>query len=152
MLEKYLNNNLEKPKFLFHGSPKALDVIVPRQAHDSNSNLENEDFAVFLTSSFIIASAYAFKDKVKELSRDLDWSFEIGGDVTGEVNIDFNNVRVQDDLYGYIYVFDYDDSYEHYGNSIQYKCHKDIKPVDAVKVKFSDFKDFYVINQRNKQL
>ncbi len=27
MLEKYLNNNLEKPKFLFHGSPKALDVI-----------------------------------------------------------------------------------------------------------------------------
>lgn len=104
MLEKYLNNNLEKPKFLFHGSPKALDVIAPRQAHDSNSNLENEDFAVFLTSSFIIASAYAFKDKVKELSRDLDWSFEIGGEVTGEVNIDFNNVRVQDDLYGYIYV------------------------------------------------
>lgn len=104
MLEKYLNNNLEKPKFLFHGSPKALDVIAPRQAHDSNSNLENEDSAVFLTSSFIIASAYAFKDKVKELSRDLDWSFEIGGDVTGEVNIDFNNVRVQDDLYGYIYV------------------------------------------------
>lgn len=84
MLEKYLNNNLEKPKFLFHGSPKALDVIVQNQAHDSNSNLENEDFAVFLTSSFIIASAYAFKDKVK--------------------------------------------------------------------VKFSDFKDFYVINQRNKQL
>lgn len=104
MLEKYLNNNLEKPKFLFHGSPKALDVIVQNQAHDSNSNLENEDSAVFLTSSFIIASAYAFKDKVKELSRDLDWSFEIGGDVTGEVNIDFNNVRVQDDLYGYIYV------------------------------------------------
>lgn len=104
MLEKYLNNNLEKPKFLFHGSPKALDVIVQNQAHDSNSNLENEDSAVFLTSSFIIASAYAFKDKVKELSRDLDWSFEIGGDVTGEINIDFNNVRVQDDLYGYIYV------------------------------------------------
>lgn len=125
---------------------------MPRQAHDSNSNLENEDFAVFLTSSFIIASAYAFKDKVKKLSRDLDWSFDIGGNVTGEVNIDFNNVRVQDDLYGYIYVFDYNDSYEHCGNSIQYKCHKDIKPIDAVKVKFSDFKDFYVINQRNKQL
>ena len=39
MLEKYLNNNLEKPKFLFHGSPKAVDVIVPRQANDSISNI-----------------------------------------------------------------------------------------------------------------
>lgn len=138
MLEKYLNNNLEKPKFLSHGSPKALDVIVQNQAHDFNSNLENEDFAVFLTSSFIIASAYAFKDNIKELSSDLDWSFEIGGDVTGAINIDFNNVRVQDDLYGYIYVFDFDDNYEHYSNSIQYKCHKDIKLIDAIKVKFSD--------------
>ena len=42
-----------------------------RLAHDSNGNKENEDFAVFMTSSFIIASAYAFKDKIKELSEGL---------------------------------------------------------------------------------
>ena len=31
-----------------------------------------------MTSSFIIASAYAFKDKIKEMSEGLKWNFEIG--------------------------------------------------------------------------
>ena len=59
---KYLGNSIANPKFLFHGSPKKLEVIEQRQAHDSNGTKENEDFAVFMTSSFIIASAYAVKD------------------------------------------------------------------------------------------
>ena len=65
-MNKYFNNDINNPIFLFHGSPKQLETIEQRLAHDSNGNKENEDFAVFMTSSFIIASAYAFKDKIKE--------------------------------------------------------------------------------------
>ena len=132
---------------MFHGSPKLLDTIEQRQAYDSNGNVENEDYAVFLTSSFIIASAYAFKDKIKEMSDGLNWNFEIGYDEdNNEVNIKFENVNIGDDIEGFIYVFPFSEKYEHYGRSIQYKCHENIKPVAVVKVRFEDFKGYYKIN------
>ena len=46
-MDKYLDNSITNPKFLFHGSPKKLEVIEQRQAYDSNGTKENEDFAVF---------------------------------------------------------------------------------------------------------
>lgn len=150
-MDKYLDNSLISPTFLFHGSPKKLEVIEQRQAYDSNGIKENEDFAVFMTSSFIIASAYAFKDKIKEMSEGLDWNFEIGRDAnTGEIFVIMDNVNVDDDLEGYIYVFDYDDSYTHEGRSIQYKCHKNVVPIDVVSIRFKDFKNYYSINIDNK--
>ena len=146
-----MDNSLISPTFLFHGSPKKLEVIEQRQAYDSNGNKENEDFAVFMTSSFVIASAYAFKDKIKEMSEGLDWNFEIGRDANAdEIFVIMNNVNVDDELEGYIYVFDYDDSYTHEGRSIQYKCHKNVVPIDVVSVKFKDFKNYYSINIVNK--
>lgn len=150
-MNKYFNNDINNPIFLFHGSPKQLDVVEQRQAYDSNGNRENEDFAVFMTSSFIIASAYAFKDKIKEMSEGLNWNFEIGMDSdTDEIYIIMDNVNVDDELEGYIYVFDYDDSYTHERKSIQYKCHENVVPIDVVSIKFKDFKNYYIINS-NKQ-
>lgn len=154
-MDKYLDNSLTSPTFLFHGSPKKLEVIEQRQAYDSNGNKENEDFAVFMTSSFIIASAYAFKDKIKEMSEGLDLNFEIGRDAnTGEIFVIMDNVNVDDELEGYVYVFDYDDTYTHEGRSIQYKCHKNVVPIDVVSIKFKDFKNYYSINidKKNKIL
>lgn len=149
IFEKYLNNDLMNPKYLFHGSPLYLDKVEQRMSNDSNGNEENIDYAVFLTSSFIIASAYAFKDKIKKYSEALEWDFEIGGNArTGEININFTNVNIPQNLDGYIYVFYYDESYEHNSeSSIQYKCHKNIKPIDVVKIDFDEFKDYYNINK-----
>jgi len=145
-MDKYFNNDLANPMYLFHGSPKLLDTIEQRQAIDSNGNKDNEDFAVFLTSSFIIASAYAFKDKIKELSEGLDWNFEIGYDADNdEVNIKFENVNIDDDIEGYIYVVPFNKNYEHHGRSIQYKCHENIIPIDVIKIRFADFKKYYSI-------
>ena len=154
-MDKYLDNSLANPTFLFHGSPKKSEVIEQRQAYDSNGIKENEDFAVFMTSSFIIASAYAFKDRIKEISEGLDWNFDIGRDSdTGDIFVVMDNVNVDDELEGYIYVFDYDDSYTHEGRSIQYKCHKNVVPIDVVSIKFKDFKNYYSINidKHNKTL
>lgn len=150
-MEKYINNSINNPVYLFHGSPKKIDVVEQRQAHDSNNNPDNEDYAVFLTSSFIIASAYAFKDRIKELSDGLKWNFDIGYDADNDmIYIQMDNVNVDDDIEGYIYVFPFDEKYEHQGRSIQYKCHENIIPIDVVKIKFSDFKKFYSINSEKK--
>ncbi len=149
-MNEYLDNSIENPTFLFHGSPKKLEIIEQRQAYDSSGTRENEDFAVFMTSSFIIASAYAFKDRIKEMSEGLDWNFEIGRDASnGQIFVIMSNVNVDDELEGYIYVFDYDDSYTHEGRSIQYKCHKNVVPIDVVCIKFKDFKKYYSINADN---
>ena len=146
-MDTYLSNDLFNPTYLFHGSPKLLDTIEQRQAYDSNGNIENEDYAVFLTSSFIIASAYAFKDRIKELSDGLDWNFEIGyNSDNNEVDIKFENVNINDDIEGYIYVFPFSNNYEHSGKSIQYKCHENIKPIDVIKVRLEDFKKYYNIS------
>ena len=63
------------------------------------------------------------------------------------------NVIVDDDMQGYVYVFDYSPEYEHtHESSLQYKCHRNIKPITVVKVKFSDFKEYYAINEMKKIL
>lgn len=153
MLEEYLNNSLNNPKYLFHGSPNFFEMAEPRQAHDALGTKYNEDFAVFLTSSFIISTAYAFKDRIKKISDNLPYDFDIGYDANNdEIYIQMNNVNVDDDLTGYVYVFSYDETYEHYGRSIQYKCHKAIQPIDVIKIKFSDYKMYYEINQDIKKL
>ncbi len=150
-MDKYLNNDINNPIFLFHGSPKSLEIIEQGQAYDSNGNKENEDFAVFMTSSFIIASAYAFKDKIKEISEGLDWNFEIGRDSdTNELFVIMDNVNIDDELEGYIYVFDYNEAYSHEGRSIQYKCHENVTPIDVIKIKFKDY--YYTINRNKKML
>lgn len=147
MLEKYMNNDLNNPIYLFHGSPLLLSELEKRQSHDSNGTKENEDLAVFLTSSFIIASAYAFKDKIQEISDELDYDFEIGRDAdSGTLIINMNNVNIDDNMEGYIYVIPYDEAYEHHGRSIQYKSHDNIKPIETIKIKFGDYKQFYNIN------
>ena len=151
-MTNYANNNLEKPKYLFDGSPKMLDIIEPRQAHDANNNPENEDYAIFLTSSFLIASAYAFKDTIKQLSDGLKWDFDIAYDSKNNtINIKMDNVIINNDIKGYIYVFPFSEEYEHHGKSIQYKCHHHLKPIDIIEIKFSDFKKYYSINERTKK-
>ena len=150
---KYLMNSIDNPKYLFHGSPKNLNVIEPKSAADSKHIAENEDNAVFMTPSFILASAYAFKDSIKKMSGNLDWNFEIGAiPYTNEIYVIMDNVIVDDELEGYIYVFDWNDKYEQRKGMIQYKAHKEMPPIDTIKIKFKDFKKFYTINEANENI
>ena len=64
-LEKYNNQDIFNPEYLYHGSPYIMEKIEPREAKDS-VNKENEDTAVFLTSYQPTALAYAFRNKIKE--------------------------------------------------------------------------------------
>ena len=115
----------------------------------SNYNLDNVDTAVFLTSSLLIASCYAFKDKIKEESEKahLDWDFQISSTETEPI-MTMENVVIPDDLEGYIYVFSYNNFFKNDPkDSLQYKSYQNLQPIDVVSVHYSDFKEHYLLKK-----
>ena len=145
-IDKYLNQDINNSKYLFHGSPKSLKKLVPNQSHDSNNNEDNVANAVFLFPSFIKATAYAFKDTIKENSKDLDWNFTIPNNNDIPVMI-MENVNIDESIKGYIYVVEKDNDMIKDNNSLQYKCKKEIIPIDTIEVTYKDYKKYYSITR-----
>ena len=147
MIEEYLNQDINNPKYLFHGSPKKLSILKPKLTNDSNHNKNNIATAIFLFPSFLKSTPYAFKDTIKKFSSGLDWNFEIPNDNTYPLMI-MENVNVFDDIIGYIYVFKKDNSMIKDNNTYQYKCYHQLVPIDIIKVKYQEYKKYYkVINK-----
>ena len=144
-ISKYLNQDINNPKYLFHGSPKLLESIKPHKSHDSNNNLDNISNAVFLFPSFLKATPYAFKDTIKKMSDGLDWNFEITNNDDYPL-MKMENVNVSDDITGYIYVFLNNEDMIKDSNDYQYKCFKEITPIDIIEVRFDDYKQYYSVN------
>ena len=150
MLEEYLNQDINNPKYLFHGSPKLLTKLEPRLSHDSDGNEMNIAESIFLFPSFLKSTPYAFKDTIKSMSSDLDWDFDIPNGLE-EPFMTMRNVTIDEDIIGYIYVFIKDDSMYKDSDSYQYKCYKELVPYDIVPVRYEDYKQFYkVINNKIK--
>ena len=148
-LNEYLSQDINHPKYLFHGSPKKVGKLIPKLSHDANNNQDNVDKAVFLFPSFIKASAYAFKDTIKESSEDLDWNFYIpNNDELPAMTM--TNVNIDEDIVGYIYVFKISKDMIKDKNSLQYKCHKEIIPDDVIEIKYKDFMQYYEIRNNQK--
>ncbi len=148
-LNKYLNQDIDNPKYLYHGSNKRLDILEPRLAHDSENNKINIAEAIFLFPSFLKSTAYAFKDTIKELSEGLEWNFEIPNDDTYPL-MKMKNVNVSDDMVGYVYVFEKDNSMIKDNDTYQYKCYHCLEPIDVIKVKYKDYKKYYEKLERKK--
>lgn len=148
MIEEYLNQDINNPKYLFHGSPKKLSILEPKLTNDSNHNKNNIATAIFLFPSFLKSTPYAFKDTIKKLSSELDWNFEISNNNTYPLMI-MENVNVFDDIIGYIYVFKKDNSMIKDNNTYQYKCYHQLVPINIIKVKYQEYKKYYkVINKK----
>lgn len=147
-LDRYLNQDIDYPKYLFHGSPKRLSKLVPILSRDSDGNIDNIARAIFLFPSFLKSTPYAFKDTIKKNSEGLDWNFEIpNGDEYPLMRM--SNVNIDDDIIGYIYVFYNTDDMIKDDNSYQYKCYKELIPIDVVEVCYKDYMMYYeVINKR----
>ena len=141
-IENYINQDINNPKYLFHGSPKLLKKLIPQQSYDSNNNENNIANAVFLFPSFIKATAYAFKDTIKENSKDLDWNFTIPNNNDIPVMI-MENVNIDENIKGYIYVVEKDNDMIKDNNNLQYKCKKEIVPIDTIEVTYKDYKEYY---------
>lgn len=149
-IDKYLNQDIHNPKYLFHGSPYLLEKIQPRQAIDV-TNSKNEDFAVYLSSSFLTSSAYAFRNRLKKCNE--HYSFNINNEGTKPVMV-YEVDYIPEDLCGYVYVFRKDDDIikdiQDNENTTQYKCHHELKPIDIVKIKFDDYKQYYEYKEKIK--
>jgi hypothetical protein len=152
MIEKYINQDIDSPKYLFHGSPKLLNNIEIRKSHDSKGAKHNIDVAVFTTPSFLLASAYAFKEQIKEasLNNGLDYDFSINNASNFPI-MKMENVIIPEFLEGYVYVFEYNKTFvnEPLG-SLQYKSYDNLKPIDVLKINYNDFQSFYEINQKTR--
>jgi len=143
-IQKYLNQDIHNPKYLFHGSPVLLEKLIPQMSHDSNNDENNIATAIFLFPSLIKASSYAFKDTIKKTSVGLDWDFQISNKDEYPV-MRMKNIRVDDDIIGYIYVVRKNDKMIKDKNSLQYKCYDELYPIDVLEIKYIDFKQYYEI-------
>lgn len=140
-INEYLEQDIWNPKYLFHGSPYEINVLEPRKSADTQ-NKENEDNAIFLTSWFINASAYAFRNKLKEINEHYDFQMNNNGELSAML---FSVENLPDDLYGYVYVFNKaeDMRKDNHEYTIQYRCYHELCPIDVVKVYYKDFADCF---------
>lgn len=149
MLEEYLKQDIDNPIYLFHGSPKQITKLIPHQSNDSNGNKDNIANAVFLFPSFIKATPYAFKDTIKSNSEGLDWHFEISNNDSFPVMV-MENVNIDENIVGYIYVFKKDEDMIKDEHSYQYKCYKELIPIDVIEVCYKDYAQYYELQNRKK--
>ena len=145
-LEEYKNQDIFNPKYLFHGTSHEIERLECRESNDSE-NKNNEDNAIFLTSSFYTAAAYAFSRRLKELNDDYSFSMNNNGELPAMV---FEVDELPDDLCGYICVFEKDDDMvkDDFDSTTQYRCYHDLIPQKNVKVDYKDFEKYFSRKQK----
>lgn len=136
-IEEYLNQDVFNPKYLFYGGLYDNKELESRQSIE-----DNEEEAFFLTSWFINAAAYAFKEALKGVND--NYSFSINNDFELPV-MNFKVENLPDDLYGYVYVFEKnaDMIKKKPKHTIQYKCYHDIEPIEVIKIYYKDFEKYF---------
>ena len=145
-INEYLNQDIDNPTYLFHGSCKKLSKLTPQLSHDSNGDINNIACAVFLFPSFLKSTPYAFKDTIKLNSS--GWSFDRPNGLEFPL-MSMSGVNIDEDIIGYIYVFLKDDDMIKDSDSYQYKCYKELVPIDVIEVCYKDYMKYYeVINKR----
>lgn len=149
-IDKYINQDINDPIYLFHGSPKRLSELVPQSATDSLGNKNNIATAVFLFPSFLKATPYAFKDTIKDMSENLDWSFSIPNNDELPI-MKMENVNIDENIIGYIYVFKKDDKMIKDEKTYQYKCYEKLIPIDIVEIKYKDYSHLYEVGRLIKK-
>ena len=140
-LLEYQNQNVFDPKYLFHGTAHEIEKLECRQSVDSE-NKDNEDNAVFLTSSFYTAAAYAFSRRLKEINEYSSFSINNSGELPA---MEFEIDNLPDDLCGYVYVFIKSDDMikDNHQSTTQYRCYNDLTPIKVVKVSYKDFEGYF---------
>ena len=95
-----------------------------------------------MTSNFITAVAYAFRNKLKEVNKYYSFSINDNGQLPAMV---FDVDNLPEDLFGYVYVFSKDESMikDNHEYKTQYRCYHSIKPIEVVKVYYKDFAEYF---------
>lgn len=148
MLEKYLNQDIDNPIYLFHGSPYKLSVITPKQSHDDRGNGINNDNAIFMFPSFLKATPYALKKAFNESiegANEENSYFETSKRSNNYPYGIICNRIINEEEIGYVYVFLKDDTMKKDYGDYQYRCYHNLIPIDVVEIKFKDYKKYFEI-------
>jgi predicted esterase len=147
--EKELTNleklvEYEKQGYVFHGSPsKDIEMLEPRLNQDPNAESDfDNDTAVFAArmASVAVIFACATENSVpKEIwdSRSWVWSMDVGGpsSITAKISTEWKPFISKSS--GYIYVLE--NKHFTLKEGLQVKSREPVKPMDVIKVEFSDF-------------
>ena len=144
-IQKYLENDPNNPKYLFHGSPIFMEELEPQQSHDA-INQDNADYAVFMYPVFYKCIPYALKKGFiyKEEFGEESW-FETYNRTIDYPYAVLNNRDIDMNTTGFVYVFEKTDDMIKDPMSYQYRCYHSLKPVDIVKVNMIDYVDLFEI-------
>ena len=148
-LEEYQYQDIFNPKYLFHGTAHEIEKLECRKSLDSE-NKDNEDNAIFLTSSFYTASAYAFSRRLKEINDNYSFSMNNSGELPA---MTFEVDNLPEDLCGYIYVFDKSDDMikDNREFTTQYRCYHNLTPQNVIKVDYKDFEEYFSRENQSKK-
>ena len=151
-IQKYLDNDPDNPKYLFHGSPILMDELLPQQSFDDGGNTDNVDLAVFMYPNFYKCVPYALKKGFikKEEFGDDSW-FETCNRTIDYPYAILNNRDIDTDTIGYIYVFEKTNDMIKDKQNYQYRCYHSLKPVDIIKVQMKDYINLFEIRSSNKK-
>ena len=140
-IEEYKKQDVFNPKYLFHGTAHEVEKLELKQSIDSE-NKDNEDNAIFLTSSIYTAAAYAFSRRLKEINEHYSFSMNNNGALPAMI---FEVDNLPDDLCGYIYVFDKSDDMikDNHQFTTQYRCYHHLIPKKVIKIYYKDFEEFF---------
>jgi hypothetical protein len=137
-------------KYLFHGSPSGdIDVLEPRQGQDA-SNSENPEEMVDDGDPAISASPYAdiaiFRSIINKTNISTDCT-SMFGRRNGELEFSVSSEKVLEEAKtkkGFVYVFNRAD-FEPYSRngeaseqSMEWRCHKTVSPVQVIEVNSGD--------------
>lgn len=131
---KYLNQDYNNTKYIFHGSKELFDILKVNKAIDNKGNKINSQTGVFGSSIFEGAIPYAIKGKGK-------YSCEIGYRPDNLKMKIYHGVIPEDD-FGYIYVCDSRD-FVRCSDTCQYVSYNEVKPIEIIKIYYKDFKDCF---------
>ena len=149
-IEEYKEQDVFNPKYLFHVTAHEIEKLECRQSTDGE-NKDNEDNAIFLTSSFYTAAAYAFSRRLKEINEHYSFSMNNNGELPAMI---FEVDNLPDDLYGYIYIFDKSDDMikDNHHFTTQYRCYHNLIPQKVIKVNYKDFEEYFSRENYQKKL
>ena len=152
---EYVNIDYENPKYIYHGSVKLIDGnINPNQAQCMSDNKDNTYNAIYGTPLFDGAIPYAFPkqderyfdQESKTFCEGYEWSCN---QENGKIKAIVNLGTINEDAYGYVYIFDAS-NFERVSGSSQYISINDQKPIDIIKVYFKDYKNLFIFENNPK--
>ena len=139
-LERYLNQDIFNPKYLFHGTAYKVEKLECSKSVDGDKDSINN--AVFLSSSFYTSAAYAFSRALKMVNKEYSFKMNNNGELPA---MTFEVDEIPEDLCGFVYCFEKDDDMikDNHEYTTQYRCYHDLIPQKVIKVYYRDFEQYF---------